>query len=88
MATASSSAIGVGAWAAAVAFLPNILKAVILLVVCLILMKILMAASGRLLNKSKLDKGLHSSILSTLKVLLIFMTILTWVLRSALCWRL
>ena len=76
MATASSSTIGIGAWAAIVAFLPNILKAIVLLVVCLILMKVLMAASGKVLNKSKLDKSLHAIILSTLKVLLIFLTIM------------
>ena len=76
MATASSSAIGVGAWAAAVAYLPTILKAIVLLAVCLILMKVLLAASGKVLSRSKLDKSLHSIILSTLKVLLIFLTIM------------
>lgn len=76
MATASSSAIGVGAWAAAVAFLPTILKAIVLLAVCLILMKVLLVASGKVLSRSKLDKSLHSIILSTLKVLLIFLTIM------------
>ena len=76
MATASSSLVGVGAWAAIVAFLPNVLKAIILLAVCLVLMKILMAASGKVLDKSKLDKSLHSIILSTLKILLVFLTIL------------
>ena len=76
MATASNFSVGVGAWAAIVAFLPNILKAIVLLVVCLILMKVLMAASGKVLNKSKLDKSLHAIILSTLKVLLIFLTIM------------
>ena len=63
-------------WTTIVAFLPSLLKAALLLVVCLILMKVLMAASGKLLNKSKLDKSLHSIILSTLKVLLIFLTIM------------
>ena len=58
------------------AFLPTLLKAAVLLIVCLILTKILMAASGKILNKSKLDKSLHSIILSTLKVLLIFLTIM------------
>ena len=53
-----------------------IIQAVLLLIVCLIAVKILMAASGKLLNKSKLDKSLHSIILSTLKVLLVFMTIM------------
>ena len=63
-------------WTTIVAFLPSLLKAVLLLVVCLILVKILMAASGKLLKKSKLDLSLHSIILSTLKVLLIFLTIM------------
>ncbi len=58
------------------AFLPSLAKAAILLVICLILMKIFMAASGKLLNKSKLDKSLHTIIRSTLKVLLIFLTIM------------
>ena len=53
-----------------------IIQAALLLIVCLIAVKILMAASGKLLNKSKLDKSLHSIILSTLKVLLVFMTIM------------
>ena len=59
-----------------IAFLPSLLKAATLLVVCLVLVKILMAASGRILDKSKLDKSLHSIILSTLKILLVFLTIL------------
>ena len=62
--------------ASIVAFLPSLLKAIILLAVCTVLMKILLAASGKVLNKSKLDKSLHAIILSTLKVLLIFLTIL------------
>ena len=62
--------------ASVVAFLPNILKAIVLLAVCAVLMKVLLAASGKILNKSKLDKSLHAIILSTLKVLLIFLTIL------------
>ena len=76
MEIASASIFGAGAWAAAVAFLPSILKAVVLLAVCLIAIKILMAASGKILNKSALDKSLHAIILSTLKILLIFLTIL------------
>ncbi len=58
------------------AFLPSIAKAAILLVICLLLTRILLAASGKVLNKSKLDKSLHAIIRSTLKVLLIFLTIL------------
>ena len=55
MEIASASIFGAGAWTAAVAFLPSILKAVVLLAVCLIAIKIFMAASGKLLNKSTLD---------------------------------
>ena len=58
------------------AFLPMLLKAVFLLIICLIVTRILMAASGKILDKSKLDKSLHSIILSTLKVLLLFLTIM------------
>lgn len=74
--TASTSIIGVGAWSALVTFLPTLLKAVLLLIVCLIVSRILLAASGKLLDKSKLDKSLHAIIRSTLKVLLIFLTIM------------
>ena len=63
-------------FASVVAFLPTLLKAVLLLIVCLIVTKILMVASGKILGKSKLDKSLHSLILSTLKVLLLFLTIM------------
>jgi len=59
-----------------VAFLPTLLKALILLAVCLICVKLLLAASRRLLLKSKLDKSLHALICSTLKILLLFLTIL------------
>ena len=59
-----------------IALLPSLLKAVILLAVCLIIIKILLAATGKMLNKSKLDQSLHAIIRSTLKVLLLFLTIL------------
>ena len=59
-----------------VAFLPMLLKAALILIVCLIVSRILLAASGKLLDKSKLDKSLHAIIRSTLKVLLVFLTIL------------
>ena len=73
----TASAFGSTAFfASIVAFLPSILKAALLLAVCLVLMKVLLAASGKVLNKSKLDKSLHAIILSTLKVLLIFLTIM------------
>lgn len=60
----------------AIDFIPSLAKAAVLLVICLILTRILLAASGKLLNKSKLDKSLHTIIRSTLKVLLLFLTIL------------
>ena len=66
----------VSLWSAIVLIAPALLKAVLLLIVCLIVSRILLAASGKLLNKSKLDKSLHAIIRSTLKVLLIFLTIM------------
>ena len=63
-------------WSAMVLIAPAILKAVLLLIVCLIVSRILLAASGKLLNKSKLDKSLHAIIRSTFKVLLVFLTIM------------
>ena len=76
-AAVSASSFASGAFlTSVVAFLPTILKAVLLLAVCLVLMKVLLAASGKLLDKSKLDKSLHAIILSTLKILLIFLTIM------------
>ena len=61
---------------AVLAFLPSLLKAIVLLAICLIATKILLAASGKLLLKSKLDQSLHAIIRSTLKILLLFLTIL------------
>jgi len=63
-------------WPAVAAFLPSLLKAVLLLIVCLVISRVLLAASGKLLDKSKLDKSLHAIIRSTFKVLLLFLTIL------------
>ena len=77
MSTATASNFGSAAFfASVVAFLPTVLKALVLLAVCLILIKLLLAASGRVLEKSKLDKSLHAIIRSTLKILLLFLTIL------------
>ena len=44
-------------FASLLAFLPSLLKAIVLLVVCLLVSKILLAASGKVLDKSKLDKS-------------------------------
>jgi len=63
-------------FAAVAAFLPSVLKAIVLLAICLIATKILLAASGKLLLKSKLDQSLHAIIRSTLKILLLFLTIM------------
>lgn len=65
-----------GLWTALALIAPVVLKAAVLLIICLIASRILLAASGKLLNKSKLDKSLHAIIRSTLRVLLIFLTIL------------
>ena len=74
--TAASGNTFVALWSALVMIAPAILKAALLLIVCLIVSRILLAFSGKLLNKSKLDKSLHAIIRSTLKVLLIFLTIM------------
>ena len=74
--TASTGHSFAALWTAIVLIAPAILKAALLLIVCLIVSRILLAASGKLLNKSKLDKSLHAIIRSTLKVLLIFLTIM------------
>lgn len=56
--------------------LPTLLKALVLTGVCLVSTKILLALTGRLLEKSRLDQSLHAIIRSTVKILLIFLTIL------------
>lgn len=76
MNTASASVSAVGAWAALIGFVPTLLKAALLLIICLIASKLLLALSGKLMNKSKLDKSLHAIIRSTVKALLIFLTIM------------
>lgn len=56
--------------------LPTLLKSLLLTAVCLIAAKLLLALTGRILEKSKLDLSLHTIIRSTVKILLIFLTIL------------
>ena len=63
-------------FASVAAFLPSLLKALLLLAVCLIVTRILLAAAGKMLDRSKLDKSLHAIIRSTLKILLLFLTIM------------
>lgn len=55
---------------------PTLLKALALTAACLVATKLLLALTGRVLEKSKLDVSLHAIIRSTIKVLLIFLTIL------------
>lgn len=55
---------------------PILLKAALTLGICLLLTKILLAACGKLLDRSKLDKSLHAIIRSSFKVLLIFLTVM------------
>lgn len=56
--------------------LPTLLKALLLTAACLVAAKLLLALTGRILEKSNLDLSLHTIIRSTVKILLIFLTIL------------
>ena len=56
--------------------LTSIVWAVALFLLCSLCTRLLMKLAGKLMNRSKLDKSLHSIILSTLKILLIFLTVL------------
>ena len=54
----------------------KLLSAAILLIVCLLVMKVLLKAAGRILDHSRLEKSLHSFLRSTLKALLLFITLM------------
>ncbi len=56
--------------------LSKLLAAVILLVVCIIVSKIVLKMTEKILGKSKTDATLHAFIHSTVKILLIFVTIM------------
>lgn len=56
--------------------LPSLIKALALTAGCLILTKILLAVTTRVLDNSKLDKSLHAIIRSSVKILLLFLTVL------------
>ena len=56
--------------------LSKLLAAVILLVVCVIVSKIILKATEKILGKSKTDSTLHAFIRSAIKILLIFVTIM------------
>ena len=56
--------------------LSKLLAAVILLIVCVIVSRIILKATERILSKSKTDSTLHAFIRSAVKILLIFVTIM------------
>ena len=58
------------------ALLPVLLKALAVLAVCLLCVKMLLKLLDAVLGKSKLDKSLHAIIRSTAKILLLFLTIM------------
>ena len=54
----------------------KLLSAVLVLVICLVVVKILMTIVNRLLAKSKLERSLHTFIRTSVKTLLLFLTVL------------
>ena len=56
--------------------LNKLLSAVLVLIICLVVIKILMAVVTRLLEKSKLERSLHTFIRTSLKAILLFVAIL------------
>ena len=54
----------------------SILRPILLAVVCLIVIKILLKITKKLLGKSKLDKSLHALIYSFAKILLLFVAVM------------
>ena len=54
----------------------KLLSAVLVLIICLVVIKILMAVVTRLLEKSKLERSLHTFIRTSLKAILLFVAIL------------
>ena len=55
--------------------LNKLLSAVLVLVICLIVVKILMTIVKRLLEKSKLERSLHTFVRTSIKVVLLFVTV-------------
>lgn len=54
----------------------QLLPVVLVLIVCLLAIKVIMSAVKRGIKKTKLEKGLHSFIENTIKVILYFITVL------------
>lgn len=55
--------------------LNKLLSAVLVLVICLVVVKILMTIVKRLLEKSKLERSLHTFVRTSIKVVLLFITV-------------
>ena len=55
--------------------LNKLLSAVLVLVICLVVVKILMTIVTRFLKKSKLERSLHTFVRTTTKVVLLFLTV-------------
>ena len=55
--------------------LNKLLSAVIVLVICLVVVKILMTIVTRFLGKSSLERSLHTFVRTTIKVVLLFLTV-------------
>lgn len=56
--------------------LPRILATAVLLVICIVFVKLLLKMTGRMLNKGKLEKSLHTFVYSAVKLVLIFVAIM------------
>ena len=56
--------------------LPKLLSAAILLVICVIFIKIILSATSKMLEKSKLDRSFHAFIRSSVKIVLVFLAVM------------
>ena len=56
--------------------LPKLVSAAILLVICIVCIKIILRATEKLLKSSKLDKSFHTFIVSSIKIVLVFLAIM------------
>ena len=56
--------------------LPKLVSAAILLVICILCIKIALRATEKLLKSSKLDKSFHTFIVSTVKIVLVFLAVM------------
>lgn len=56
--------------------LSKLLAAVLILIVCVIIIRVFLKASEKMLNRSRIDRSLHTFIRSAVKIVLIFITVL------------